>query len=1307
MTTRTERTRQVEGYRLSFQQQRLWRLAELGLPSWAQTLIAVDGDLETGRLAAALHDTAARHEILRSTYQRVPGVRTALLVVRDPDERRPHWTHEDLRPLDEAARWRRIDEAARTAGRLPCGGPDDPVLRATLFRLGTERHALLLTTTALAADGPALRLLADELAQRYAGAPPTGEVLQYSQFAEWQHQEYGPRPHRHEPGGAPARRLPLPLRRHRGAGPPERRTVTAPLPDGVTAAVHAYARRRRVRPGAVLLACWQTLLARISKERDLTVGTLLTGREFEETATGLGHFAHWSDVTARLDAAVVLDALAARAERALRDAEEAHEESPSPGPEDSAGHDIGFACQDLTAMPSPRNGPAAGVAFTVLWDDVETEHHALRLRCTLGPARARTTWHFDGEQFDDAYVRVLAAQYTDLLAALLAAPATPVRGIRLPPAPGAATLPERRPEPPEGHCLHHLVERQARRTPDALAVVAGPERLTFRELDLLAGRWSRSLRARGVGVETPVAVGAAHSAPLIVALLAVLKAGGTYVPLDPQLPPRRARELMERAGCRLLLTDRPDRAELPPGVDRVDLRGLPPRGTDAAAGRPAPPQEARPDNLAYIMFTSGSTGEPKGVMLPHRAVCDYLLWSARTYLADEDREKAGDDRAGGAPAHSSIAFDLTVTSLFLPLITGRPVHLDPAWRDALALSADLAGRRGLDLLKLTPSHLKVLNHALEAKELAGTAGSLVLGGEALDGEAVAPWLAGAPETRVFNEYGPTETAVGVCVHQVVPGDGPGPVPIGRPMDHAEILVLDEELEPVAVGVPGEIYIGGTSLARGYAGAPGTTAERFVPHPCSPEPGRRLYRTGDLGCVGPDGLIRCLGRVDDQVKVDGVRVEPEEVRAALLRHPGVRDAAVVLVTEEERGAHLAACVVTADGAGTGPRELSAFLAERLPAPLVPLTYTRAPALPLTPNGKVDRAAVRELVTARGATPRISAAGRTGTPPDGPVETAVARVFGELLGTGPVAADDDFFDLGGHSLLAVRLIARLNAEFGASLRVPVLFTEPDPQAGESAGPATPRYLARLLTAGSTAGTARSGDVLALRPRGEGAPLFCVHPAGGEAIGFRHLAARSELRNPLFALQAPPEDPAGEAPDEDRSVEALAARYLKALRTVAPDGPRLLLGWSMGGLVAYEMARLLDQRGERPGMLFLVESYLSEHLPEPDDDGEGAAPVPDPADAGATAAERRDLELRRRANRTHLRAARAYRPSAYAGPVCLVQAGRQNPDFRRDAARAWSRLCAPSQLTHHVLPGDHLTLFQPPHVTGLARLIDRETR
>ncbi|MFD4789606.1 amino acid adenylation domain-containing protein, partial [Streptomyces sp. NPDC058459] len=1122
---------------MSFRQRRLWELAEHGVLSWAQVLLTVDGELDTDRLTAALHDTVARHEILRSVYRRVPGVRDALLVVHEADRPGPRWSHAELSHLDETARRRRIAEEARARRKLSHGGPDDPVLRADLFALGSRRHALLLTTTALAADGHTLRLLVDELAERYAGTPPTDEVLQHSQFAEWQHQEFGEESPHPAPGG-PTSRLSLPLRRPPGSGRPERRTVTAPLPDAVTTAVHDYAQQRRVRPAAVLLACWQSLLARIAGQRHITVDALLSGREFEETATVLGHFAQWAEITARTDPGLVLDALAARAERALSDAEEAQQDTQSSRAANQAGRDIGFVYADI---PAPRC--AGGVTFTVAWDDVETESHALRLTCALGTTEGRTIWHYDGRQFDDAYVRVLADQYAILLAQVLATPATPVCEASLPPAAGAAQLRARLPKP-DGRCLHGLVEQQARRSPDALAVVAGTDRLTFRELDTRADRWSGALRARGVRVETPVAVRAAPSAALVVALLAVLKAGGTYVPLDPLLPPLRTRELLERAGCRTLLTDRPDEAVAAEGVACVDLRDLPSAGTDAEAG-PGQPCETGPDQLAYIMFTSGSSGTPKGVMVPHRAVCDYLVWSARTYLAAAAVPDGGEDcgqgdgaygrgGGGGAMAHSSIGFDLTVTSLFLPLVTGRPVLLYPAWRDALALSADLAGRTGLGLLKLTPSHLKVVNQSLDPRDFTGTTGSLVLGGEALDRSAVDTWRAHAPGTRIFNEYGPTETAVGVCVHELGADDGPGPVPIGRPMDHAEILVLDENLTPVPVGIPGEIYIGGTSLARGYLGAPAATAERFVPHPFPPEPGRRIYRSGDLACVGPDGLIRYLGRVDDQIKVNGFRAEPEEIRAALLRHPGVRDAAVVLVADEQYGDHLAACVVADDVHTTTTQALRTHLAERLPAQLVPATYARTEAIPLTSNGKVDQAAVRSLVHAGPTGSTVSSEEGAGPPLADPVEAAVARVFEELLGVAPVGADDDFFTLGGHSLLAVRLIARLNGEFRAELPVSVLFSEPktrpgpEHEVGRPGRAATPKYLARLLKARDTVPHTLPDDIVALRSRGEGTPLFCVHPAGGEATGFRHLAACPELRGPLYALQTPAEG----ADHEDQS-------------------------------------------------------------------------------------------------------------------------------------------------------------------------------
>ncbi|WP_416071576.1 thioesterase domain-containing protein [Streptomyces sp. ME02-8801-2C] len=408
---------------------------------------------------------------------------------------------------------------------------------------------------------------------------------------------------------------------------------------------------------------------------------------------------------------------------------------------------------------------------------------------------------------------------------------------------------------------------------------------------------------------------------------------------------------------------------------------------------------------------------------------------------------------------------------------------------------------------------------------------------------------------------------------------------------------------------------------------------------------------------------------------------------MLRHPGVRDAAVVLIANEEYGDQLAACVVADDVHTTTTRSLRAHLAERLPTQLVPTTYARTEAIPLTSNGKVDQAAVRSLVQTGATGSPVSSAGGAGTTPADPVEAAVARVFEELLGVAAVGADEDFFTLGGHSLPAVRLIARLNGEFHAALQVPVLFTEPEPgpgpdrEVGRPGRAATPKHLARLLKAGNAAPHALPDDIVALRPRGEGTPLFCVHPAGGEATGFRHLAACPELRGPLYALQTS----AGGADHEDRSVEALAARYLAAVRAVAPTGPYLLLGWSMGGLVAFEMARLLELRGERADGLPRRELPLRT--------------------APRVRQGRRDL--RRRTNGAHLRAARAYRPSRYAGPVALVQADKQDADFRRTAIRSWSGVCAPARLTHHVLEGDHLTLFEPPYVTELARLIARMTR
>lgn len=1290
-------TDQVEGYRLSFQQQRLWRLAERGVASWAQLLLAVDGEVDPSRLRAALEDTMGQQEILRSTYQPVPGMSTALLVVEDAKHCSPQWSQVDLQLLDDEAQQHRIGQTTRAQRDLPHARPDGPVLRAVLFGLGPRRQALLLSTSALAADDRTLRLLGDALARNYEASVPTTEILQYNQFSEWQH-----RLSEEQEGAASTDRLrvrttlPFPLRRPRGAARPDRRDVTSCVPEDTAQDVHAYARSRRVRPASVLLAAWQVLLGAIAGVGEMTVGTLIDGRDHQETLDGFGPYATWVGVSARLRPELTFDDLAVYAETAASDAQDEREDTLAAHAEDVEGWDLRFACHEVPE-PSLNGGE---VAFTVAWADVESESYGLKLHCVLEAGRVLLRWHYDGTQFGAAYVRVLAGQYSWLLAQLLASPTTASGAIRLP---ALAEGLRDRPETPAGRCLHRLVEQQVERTPDAVAVVSGTERLTYRQLDAQADAWAGELRARGIGLEARVAVSVGHSAALLVALLAVLKAGGAYVPLDPDLPPLRVRDLLTQAGCRLLLTDcgvNDDAArDGVPGVQRLDLRDLPRGGVGAEGGHP-PGHAVGPDNLAYVIFTSGSSGLPKGVMLPHRAVCNYLLWCARTYTADDG------SALGGAMVHSSIAFDLTFTSLFLPLVTGGTVHVDPAWRDPLALSADVAGRRDLGLLKLTPSHLMVVNHVTSPDGLADTVGCLVLGGEPLTGEAVSGWLEAAPRTRIFNEYGPTETAVGICVHEVGAGDGRGPVPIGRAIDHTEVLVLDDGLEPVAVGVPGEIYIGGEALARGYLGSPAATAERFLPHPSCSEPGRRLYRTGDLACLGPNGCLHYLGRLDSQVKIRGVRVEPEEIRAALLGHPGVREAAVDVVIHPESGVHLVAYVVgrgdeAKEGvvSGPGPQALREFLADRLPAEMLPQAYVRLDAIPLTRSGKVDRGALPAARRAALATDPVAPV----APPGDAVEAAVAGVFETLIGVAPVGPEDDFFGLGGHSLLALRLVAQLGAEFGVELPVSVLFAHVDAHGGS---PASPRRLARSIDAARTAasfGATTDPPVLvALQTHGAGAPLFCVHPAGGEIIGFRGLAGPG-LQRPLYALQA-----SALEHDAAPSIEDLAGQYLAAIRAVQPAGPYLLLGWSMGGLVALELARRLEREGERTDMLFLVESYLSGQLPEPNEcsvDGPAADHV-----FGAderlplTSDERNRLAVLQRLDHAHLLAARHYRPAPYAGPVTLVQAREQDPQLLSSATQAWLEVCEQPLVTRHVLDGGHLTLLQPPHVDALLQVIER---
>ncbi len=461
-------------------------------------------------------------------------------------------------------------------------------------------------------------------------------------------------------------------------------------------------------------------------------------------------------------------------------------------------------------------------------------------------------------------------------------------------------------------------EEQAARTPDAVAVGHQDGTLSYGELDVRANQLAHHLRGLGVGAESRVLVRLDRGPDLLTALLAVWKAGGAYVPVDPSYPADRVTAMRELSGAPVTLTEIPVRA----------LISLP-------TGAPARTDDL--DRLAYVIFTSGSTGTPKGVEVTHRGLANHVAWAARELASQGD---------GGAPLFSSVAFDLVVPNLWAPLVTGQAVHTVSQDVDMADLGEHLVASGPYSFIKLTPGHLDVLAQQLAPEQAAALAPVLVVAGEAFTRATLERWRALAPDTRLINEYGPTEASVGTTVHEVPRDAETDVLPIGRPLPNMRVYVLDPALQPVPVGVTGELYVGGTGIARGYAGRPDLTAERFLPDPYGTEPGARVYRTGDLVRQRPDGNVEFLGRVDDQVKIRGYRVELGEIQAVLTAHPGIRDAFVTTVDGELAGYY-------APAGAEGVRE---HLADRLPDYMVPATLTALDALPLNANGKIDRKAL---------------------------------------------------------------------------------------------------------------------------------------------------------------------------------------------------------------------------------------------------------------------------------------------------------------------------------------------------------------
>jgi pristinamycin I synthase-3/4 len=1035
---------------LSFAQQRLWFVEQMEAGSALYNVpfpLRLRGPLDPGALRRSLAELVRRHEPLRTVVGEVDG--EAVQVIRPA--RPVPLPLVDLSALPAAAREaeaaRLVDEDAVRPFDLARG----PLLRAAFVRLGADDGLLLLGLHHVVSDGWSRGVFTRELSALYgavaAGLPSPLPPLpvQYADFAVWQRRWLAGGTMERQlawwrerlAGAPPLLEIPVdrPRRPVRGARGGARRVA---LSAGTSHALRELARREGATPFMAFLAAWALLLSRWSGQDDVVVGTPTAGRTHEALEGMIGMFVNTLPLRVDLSGDPPFRALLARArETALGGF--AHQDVPFERLVEDLGVERSLAHAPLVqAMLSLPNVEVEALRLGAVEAEpvqprVLTARHDLVLALEDAAERAAASVTYRADLFDDSTAGRMLEQLRVLLDAAAADPGRRVSALPLlAPAERERVLVEWNATDapfPDGACLHELVEEQARRTPAAVALAHGARTLTYAELDRAADRLARGLRARGVAPETRVALFAEPSPETVVALLAVLKAGGAYVPLDTGSPPERLRWMLADSGARLVLTQAAIADRLPDFGGEVVALDTPhppapsPTGgegehDDVADGN-ALPHSRTPalshSQLAYVIYTSGSTGHPKGVLVPHRGVCNSTAAYVRAYGI-----RPGSRLLLFAPLH----FDASVLDVFTALCSGATLVL--ASRDELMPGeglAELLRRERVTHLKITPSALAVTPPAglpeLEA---------VMVGGEACGAELVARW---APGRRFFNGYGATEHSVR-CTAMLCT-DATRPPPVGRPIANARLYVLDAHFEPVPVGVPGEVYMAGLPVARGYLDRPELTAERFLPDPFRGEPGARMYRSGDRGRWLADGDLEFVGRTDFQLKVRGFRIEPGEIEAALLAHPALVDAVVVARGNAAEERHLVACVVAREGVeAPGAAELREHLRARLPEHMVPSGIVVMDALPLTPNGKVDRRALPG--------PAAAPAGEGHVAPRTQAEEVLAGIWADALGVAAVGAHDDFFALGGHSLAATVVAARARRAFGVELPLRAIFEAP---------------------------------------------------------------------------------------------------------------------------------------------------------------------------------------------------------------------------------------------------------------------------
>ncbi|MFB2983429.1 amino acid adenylation domain-containing protein [Microseira sp. BLCC-F43] len=1078
--------RVIEGFQLSPQQKHLWLLQQASYNQHYRVgcAIYIEGKLKKNIWESALQHVVDRYEIFRTIFCFLDGMTMPLQVINESSK--VAFNYRDISHLNSQEQSEKIEEIIEDNRRKYFDFQQSPFGEISLVILSAEKHLLPICLPALYADRVTLKNLAIAISNAYAaclqGEDLSDEPLQYVDIAEWQNELFEGESaavgtsywRQQELSGFFNLKLPYENRLEKGNFNPQVYRLNLP---GSSGKIKAIAQKYNSSISAIMLTIWQIILWRITGNSDITIGVCYDGRTHEELESALGLFAKYLPLTGHLEANLQFSQTVQQIEASMREASQWQEYFA--WAEVMQKHRVKInannnpVCFDFEQLPFKVSG--ADVSFSIEESYACLERFKIKLSCISREDGIVADFHYDYNYFKPEDIEELAIQYQTLLENAIEKPEEAIATLQiLKPGDLYQLLVEfnQNQKPQTESCIHHLFEAQVAETPDNIAVVAEEEQLTYAELNARANQLARHLQHLGVKPEVLVGICLERSLNLIVALLGILKAGGAYLPLDPELPKQRLGFMLEDARVSVLLTQQKLVAILPDYATQVvqldtDWDAISQESNENLNS------ETKPENLAYVIYTSGSTGQPKGVAIEHRQLINYL---------NGILEKLDLPAGVSFATVSTFAADLGNTAIFPALCTGGSLHIisqERAW-DAKAI-AEYCRRHPIDCLKIVPSHLAALLTSSYGEQILPRQ-RLVLGGEAVRWKLIEQIRKYAPNCRILNHYGPTETTVGVLtfeVENILTSDAQT-VPIGRPIANAQIYLLDRYGQPVPIGVPGELHIGGASVARGYLNQPELTAEKFKvldfnlggtnsdqedaagedaergrqgraesfvkpsprlgvpvsPRPLQEQPNNlksgRLYKTGDLARYMPDGNIEFLGRIDHQVKIRGFRIELTEIEVVLREHPAIREA-VILGREDEAGnKRLVAYIVFNQNTFATTNQLRQFLQEKLPEYMIPSAFVRLKTLPLSPNGKVDIQALPAPDTSRSDEETFVA-------PRTPVEEVLAKIWAQVLGLKQVGIHDNFFELGGDSIFSMQIVARAN-QAGVQLTPKQMFEYP---------------------------------------------------------------------------------------------------------------------------------------------------------------------------------------------------------------------------------------------------------------------------